>query len=112
MTEWLKIIYDIMAGLGFLVVFIITVAFTWGIFLSIGSGRAKKKQAAADALTARLEPEARKGKLESMLKEAEAQLAELNEKAEAIPEHVKQAMEKAADKIPATEGSKFPDKVG
>jgi hypothetical protein len=84
MTEWLKIIYDIMAGLGFLTVFIITVAFTWGIFLSFSASRAERKQAAADELMGKLAPEMQLKKLEAMKAEAEKQLDALNSKSKPV----------------------------
>ena len=84
MTEWLKIIYDIMAGLGFLTVFVITVAFTWGIFLSFSAGRAERKQVAADALMGKLAPDMQKKKFEAMIAEADKQIAELNAKSKPV----------------------------
>ena len=84
MTESLKIIYDIMAGLGFLTVFIITVAFTWGIFLSFSAGRAERKQAAQEALMGKLAPEIQIQKLDAMKAVVDKQIAALNAKSKPV----------------------------
>ena len=104
MTEWLKIIYDIMAGLGFLIVFLMTIIFTWGVFLSFAKKRQEKREVAEEALMNRLAPEVRRQKLREMIVETEKTIEALNAKAADISPEAKSKIEElAGEKIKAGE---------
>ena len=94
MTEWLKIVYDIMAGLGFLVTFVITIAFTWGIFLTFSNSRSEKAKEAKDKLKARVAPEVQREALKGMMVEAQKNIDRLNAEAADLSEQGKEFLEK------------------
>jgi hypothetical protein len=78
MNEILKILYDIFAGAGMLVVLFVIIAFLYGLVVSRNTKKAQAEQ--TSDLLKRLNPELRKRYLEEMLKEVDGSIEEVEEK--------------------------------
>ena len=76
--EVMDVIYDILAGVGIVVLFLATVAFTWGMILSRAG--AKSQANATRELIDKLNPEVKAKQLATMKKEIEDQIKELKKK--------------------------------
>lgn len=78
MTETLKIIYDIFAGMGMFVTVLVLIAFFYGLLITKRANATKARE--TEALLAKLNPELKKKEFARMMAELEKESQTLEEK--------------------------------